>query len=366
MREEPGQTCTESTNNSSNISDSKESLMSVIDHTNMSAEAGDNKPQSTNEFDDSCFKTPELPNRNRRKLGVRMNGHINELSSCTNGSRVKTEPIDSLKKLTLDSDNTSKTLDSNDADETKPSIEDLCELKPSTSSLSDVSETRSQSPLKSPTKTSSAKGSSYTCPHTKKFLSTAFPKLPAKSLSDKELDLLNEIIIDEFSLLVFRSLDDYKVFKVEEDEKIAREKLLADEAKRKADEPIISTTPCAKNNNMIKKKVGRKSKAEKAREEEERRRLKAERKEQRKRERREHRLREKRELKAKGLLPKRKEKRTEEEKQRHLEEKQRQKEEKRLEKERLREEKRQLKIRVSIPCLKTLMVEKLIKYRLFY
>ena len=51
------------------------------------------------------------------------------------------------------------------------------------------------------------------------------------------------------------------MFKVEEDEKIAREKLLADEAKRKADEPIIPTTPCAKNNNnMIKKKVGRKSK----------------------------------------------------------------------------------------------------------
>lgn len=67
MREEPDQTCTEPVSNpsvdtSDDISDSKEALISVIDSN--STQKADNTGNNNNRnFDDSCFKTPELPNR---------------------------------------------------------------------------------------------------------------------------------------------------------------------------------------------------------------------------------------------------------------------------------------------------------------
>lgn len=52
---------------------------------------------------------------------------------------------------------------------------------------------------------------SYLCPRTQQFFAKHYPNLPQKRPSDENTPLINEIIIDEFSLLLFHSLDDYNV-----------------------------------------------------------------------------------------------------------------------------------------------------------
>lgn len=51
---------------------------------------------------------------------------------------------------------------------------------------------------------------SYLCPRSRQYFASEFPNLPKKRHQDKQ-DLLKEIIIDEFSLLLFSSTDDYNV-----------------------------------------------------------------------------------------------------------------------------------------------------------
>lgn len=140
-----------------------------------------------------------------------MNGHLtDDLSPVkTNGSLIKQEPIELLNNLKLESNDSPKTSD--ETNDVKPSRESLHDLKPCTSGSSETDEKDAPPPLKSPTKTTSKNGFSFACPHTRKFFASTFSKLPAKSHSNKDMDFLNEIIIDEFSLLVFHSIDDYKV-----------------------------------------------------------------------------------------------------------------------------------------------------------
>uniref|UniRef100_A0A183BLX8 INCENP_ARK-bind domain-containing protein n=1 Tax=Globodera pallida TaxID=36090 RepID=A0A183BLX8_GLOPA len=94
-----------------------------------------------------------------------------------------------------------------------------------------------------------------------------------------EEDIINEIVIDEFSLLLFRSLDDYNVLKDREDAIKAEEETA--EKQRQHEENLRM--------NRVKKK-GRRSQAELKREKKEaKKRVRQERKEQRKKEREERR-----------------------------------------------------------------------------
>uniref|UniRef100_A0A915Q131 Uncharacterized protein n=1 Tax=Setaria digitata TaxID=48799 RepID=A0A915Q131_9BILA len=97
--------------------------------------------------------------------------------------------------------------------------------------------------------------------------------------------MLKESIIDDFSLLMFKNLDDLQAFQNEL--KVAKAKEEAEEKRRRYEENVRL--------GLIKKK-GRKSKAQLEKERKlERRRLRREKKEQRRRERRERREREARE-----------------------------------------------------------------------
>lgn len=70
----------------------------------------------------------------------------------------------------------------------------------------------------------------YKCPHKALFLETAYPEL------DKEYrDKMDEIIIDDMSLFLFKSFSDYKEFKMHEE---ARRKKLDMLRKQKEDEEI--------------------------------------------------------------------------------------------------------------------------------
>lgn len=51
---------------------------------------------------------------------------------------------------------------------------------------------------------------SYLCPRSRQYFATEFPNLPQKRHQDDQ-DLIKEIIIDEFSLLLFYSIEDYNV-----------------------------------------------------------------------------------------------------------------------------------------------------------
>lgn len=51
---------------------------------------------------------------------------------------------------------------------------------------------------------------SYLCPRSRQYFASEFPNLPQKRHQDEQ-DLLKEIIIDEFSLLLFKSIEDYNV-----------------------------------------------------------------------------------------------------------------------------------------------------------
>lgn len=48
------------------------------------------------------------------------------------------------------------------------------------------------------------------CPNSKKCFSDRYPELKTKSMIDQNQDLLEEMIVDEFSLILFNSIDDYK------------------------------------------------------------------------------------------------------------------------------------------------------------
>lgn len=52
---------------------------------------------------------------------------------------------------------------------------------------------------------------SMTCPNTKKCYSERYPKLVTKSVSNPEEDLIEEMIVDGFSLILFNSIEDFKV-----------------------------------------------------------------------------------------------------------------------------------------------------------
>lgn len=49
------------------------------------------------------------------------------------------------------------------------------------------------------------------CPFSEEYIATSFPNLPAKSRQDAEADFVKELIIDGFSLLMFKAAGDYKV-----------------------------------------------------------------------------------------------------------------------------------------------------------
>uniref|UniRef100_A0A914GY22 Uncharacterized protein n=1 Tax=Globodera rostochiensis TaxID=31243 RepID=A0A914GY22_GLORO len=138
---------------------------------------------------------------------------------------------------------------------------------------------------------------SFLCPRSQQFLAKRYPGLVLRRATMKtaaenhrleaeegeeaavEEDIINEIVIDEFSLLLFRSLDDYNVLKDREDAIKAEEETA--EKQRQHEENLRM--------NRVKKK-GRRSLAELKREKKEaKKRVRQERKEQRKKEREERR-----------------------------------------------------------------------------
>jgi hypothetical protein len=49
------------------------------------------------------------------------------------------------------------------------------------------------------------------CPNSKKCFADRHPTLPTKCAKQPDVDLFEEMIVDEFSLILFGTLDDYKV-----------------------------------------------------------------------------------------------------------------------------------------------------------
>jgi hypothetical protein len=74
------------------------------------------------------------------------------------------------------------------------------------------------------TKSDQPKLPATACPNSKKYFSERHPTLTTKSVVDTNQDLFEELIVDEFSLIFFNSIDDYKVFKVQEDQVLKRER----------------------------------------------------------------------------------------------------------------------------------------------
>lgn len=49
------------------------------------------------------------------------------------------------------------------------------------------------------------------CPNSKKYFINRHPKLSTKSIVDSSQDLFEEMIVDDFSLILFEAIEDYKV-----------------------------------------------------------------------------------------------------------------------------------------------------------
>lgn len=56
----------------------------------------------------------------------------------------------------------------------------------------------------------------YLCPYSRQYITSTYPTLPAITVSGGEntidgMEFVKEIVVDEFSMLLFHSPDDYKV-----------------------------------------------------------------------------------------------------------------------------------------------------------
>ncbi|KAI6176985.1 Reticulocyte binding-like protein 2b [Aphelenchoides bicaudatus] len=97
------------------------------------------------------------------------------------------------------------------------------------------------------------------CPNSKKCFADRYPRLATKSTTLPDEDLLEEIIVDEFSLILFNSIDDFKEFKIHNDQILKKERA-EEEQKRLADAALAREEELIRLSKL--KKKGRKSKAE--------------------------------------------------------------------------------------------------------
>jgi hypothetical protein len=138
----------------------------------------------TKEFDDACFKTPHLPRK-------------------TSNAKRRPNLVPKVNGVMAD-----------EGEESAKTAEFIAE------ELSTVQLYGEPSSSKMP----------CTCPFSKSFISTAYPNLPTHSSGDAEDEFLRELIIDEFSLIMFRTADDYQVIRTKETERKMKENA---EAKKK-------------------------------------------------------------------------------------------------------------------------------------
>ncbi|CAD5214412.1 unnamed protein product [Bursaphelenchus okinawaensis] len=95
----------------------------------------------------------------------------------------------------------------------------------------------------------------FHCPNYRKFFAKRYPKLQEMSAIDPKALLFDQILIDNFELLMFMHREDYKVFRKQENEVRGKE-ILEEKAKQALEDGFI------KNIQRSHKKKGRKSKAE--------------------------------------------------------------------------------------------------------
>ncbi|KAI1731829.1 reticulocyte binding-like protein 2b [Ditylenchus destructor] len=235
-----------------------------------------NDNPANKEFDDSCFKTPMLPMKRgsnggcqstKKRPGNRTNGQLTPTGD-PKSSRNSIGEHDSNES----SDKTVSSL-------TRLSIDGPNSTVSNVTPKNEIKEVIPLDPFVSIGK------HSYLCPRAKQYVASRFPKLPQKRPSNENEDFVKEIIIDEFSLLLFSSLEDYNVLKAQEDDE--KERLDAEE-KQKQYEENLKSGKVKKKGRKSKLDLEKERKALKKKERQERRELKRQKKERKRQPRREH------------------------------------------------------------------------------
>uniref|UniRef100_A0A915D3V6 Uncharacterized protein n=1 Tax=Ditylenchus dipsaci TaxID=166011 RepID=A0A915D3V6_9BILA len=214
-------------------------------------EDGDVSKTSAKEFDDSCFKTPLLPvkktsNYQSKKKQARTNG---QLKPCNGGDGGKSVPSLSQLSISGSSQSSSRQQPPKKADDHPELLDEFVSIGKH----------------------------AFLCPHSRQYIACQFPSLPLKRPSNPEEDLVKEIVIDEFSLLLFASLEDYNLLKMHEEEEKERED---NEQKRKINEENLRLGKVKKKGRKSKVDLEKERKALKKKAKHERRERKRQRQEQ--------------------------------------------------------------------------------------
>ncbi|KAI6240932.1 hypothetical protein M3Y99_00402300 [Aphelenchoides fujianensis] len=242
----------------------RDSCCSSASSSSSNASASASPPPSKN--GESTFKTPSAPSR-------RPNGPLKKRADGAPDSETPANP---------EQDPGDANAKTSEDPETRP------EVPATTSDAIDAAAEKSAESQKEAEQAAVLPTS--VCPNTQKCFTERYPNLPAKSLSDPKVDLLDEMVVDDYSLILFNSYTDYKIFKVHEDEVLERER--QEERQRQVEEAARIA--------KLKKK-GRKSKAQLEKAQRIARRTeRRERRERERVERREVRRRERQEKKSRG------------------------------------------------------------------